>query len=207
MKYAQLVKAIDSASQQLLGHAAVAVNQALILRNWLIGAYIVEFEQQGEDRAKYGERLLERLAADLRARKVSGASPDMLERTRQFYVVYPQLGSVFSAPAVRKLTPTTFASLGAGVGSAVDGHWDKNISTEIPRLVTTGFYRTASGRNSAPAVRNSSGRITALPANALLSFPSIARWNRRRSKNGFSTTTPAGPRASGRPCAGRRKIL
>jgi len=23
--------------------------------NWLVGYYIVEFEQQGEDRAKYGE--------------------------------------------------------------------------------------------------------------------------------------------------------
>ena len=43
MKYNQLIKAIDSASQQLLGRAAAAVNQSLVLRNWLIGAYIVEF--------------------------------------------------------------------------------------------------------------------------------------------------------------------
>lgn len=28
------------------------------MRNWLIGFYIVEFEQNGEDRAKYGEFLL-----------------------------------------------------------------------------------------------------------------------------------------------------
>ena len=42
----------------MVTRAAVAVNQALVLRNWLIGAYIVEFEQNGTDRAKYGTRLL-----------------------------------------------------------------------------------------------------------------------------------------------------
>lgn len=35
-----------------------AVNQALTLRNWLVGAYIVEYEQDGEDRAAYGEALV-----------------------------------------------------------------------------------------------------------------------------------------------------
>jgi len=45
MNYQQLVTAIDSATQSLLGRAAQAVNQALVLRNWLIGAHLVEFEQ------------------------------------------------------------------------------------------------------------------------------------------------------------------
>ena len=78
MNYAQLVRAIDSASQQLLGRVAAAVNQSLLIRNWIIGAYIVEFEQNGEDRAKYGARLLPRLAVDLKNREVRGASADML---------------------------------------------------------------------------------------------------------------------------------
>ena len=38
--------------------AAHAVNLALTARNRLIGYYIVEFEQHGEDRAEYGEQLL-----------------------------------------------------------------------------------------------------------------------------------------------------
>ena len=37
-----------------------AVNQMATLRNWLIGCYIVEYEQKGRDRAKYGDRLLKR---------------------------------------------------------------------------------------------------------------------------------------------------
>jgi hypothetical protein len=65
MKYTQLLKAIDSASHQLLGRAASAVNQSLVFRNWAVGASIVEFEQNGQDRARYGARLLERLAQDL----------------------------------------------------------------------------------------------------------------------------------------------
>jgi hypothetical protein len=35
MDYEQLVTAIDSASQALLGRAAQAVNQALVVRNWV----------------------------------------------------------------------------------------------------------------------------------------------------------------------------
>jgi predicted nuclease of restriction endonuclease-like (RecB) superfamily len=102
MKYTQLLKAIDATSQHLVGRAAAAVNQALVIRNWLIGACIVEFEQHGEDRAKYGARLLEALASDLGARAVRGCSADMLERMRQLYQEYPQLKSCISAPAVRK---------------------------------------------------------------------------------------------------------
>ena len=54
MNYASLLKAISSTTAQLQSRAAAAVNQALVIRNWLIGAYIVEFEQNGKDRAKYG---------------------------------------------------------------------------------------------------------------------------------------------------------
>jgi len=72
MNYAGLIKAINSATTQLQGRAAAAVNQSLIIRNWLVGVYVVEFEQNGKDRAKYGDRLLERLAGDLGKRKLKG---------------------------------------------------------------------------------------------------------------------------------------
>ena len=38
-----------------------AVNQLLTIRNWAIGYYIVEFEQNGKARAEYGSNLLEKL--------------------------------------------------------------------------------------------------------------------------------------------------
>ncbi len=103
MKYLQLVKAIDAASQQLLGRAAAVVNQALVLRNWLIGAYVVEFEQNGEDRARYGLRLYSKLAADLRGKQISGCGERMLQQMAVFYRVYPQIGRNIPQPVVAEL--------------------------------------------------------------------------------------------------------
>jgi predicted nuclease of restriction endonuclease-like (RecB) superfamily len=102
LRYDQLVESIAHLHTQARAGAAAAVNQYLVLRNWLVGAHIVEFEQHGSDRAAYGKRLLSRLSSDLAARGVKGCSADMLERMRQVYQEYPQLGSCFSAPAVRK---------------------------------------------------------------------------------------------------------
>ncbi|MBM3879993.1 MAG: DUF1016 domain-containing protein [Verrucomicrobia bacterium] len=123
MKYAQLIKAIDSTSQKLLGHAATVTNQTLVVRNWFIGAYILEYEQSGDDRAQYGARLIESLSRDLVRRNVNGISPTNLRLFREFYRAYPHLGqglpdplpqmlggpiqqtlSVESAPAPSKLT-------------------------------------------------------------------------------------------------------
>ncbi len=104
MKYEALITAIADAHQEARQKAVGAVNRHLILRNWLIGSYIKEYEQNGEDRAAYGTRLLVRLSADLKSQSVSGVSPDMLERMRLLYDTYPQLQSEISAPLVRKLS-------------------------------------------------------------------------------------------------------
>jgi predicted nuclease of restriction endonuclease-like (RecB) superfamily len=101
MNYRALVQSITALHADSLGRAASAVNQALVLRNWVIGAHIVEFEQNGEDRAEYGEGLLRRLSSDLGAGGFKGVSPDMLERMRLFSRRYPQLASLISAPLVR----------------------------------------------------------------------------------------------------------
>ena len=58
MNYNVLLEAIGQAHQQAQAGAAGAVNRHLILRNWIIGAYLIEFEQNGKDRAKYGAGLL-----------------------------------------------------------------------------------------------------------------------------------------------------
>lgn len=89
--YKQLVSAITQLSTQMVRRVATVANQALVLRNWIVGAYIIEYEQGGADRAKYGERLLERLAEDLIARKVEGLGTSILERCRRLYQLYPQL--------------------------------------------------------------------------------------------------------------------
>lgn len=72
MNYNALLEAIGQAHRQAQAGAAGAVNRHLILRNWVIGAYLVEFEQNGKDRAEYGAGLLKRVAADLKKRGIPG---------------------------------------------------------------------------------------------------------------------------------------
>jgi predicted nuclease of restriction endonuclease-like (RecB) superfamily len=99
MNYAALLTAIRAAHQQAQAGAAGAVNRHLILRNWLIGAYLVEFEQHGEDRAKYGAGLIQRVASDLKSRGIGGLGASMLKDCRTFYRLYPQIRQ----PAVGEL--------------------------------------------------------------------------------------------------------
>ena len=74
--------------------AAQQVNYWLTLRNWLIGWYITEYEQQGADRAAYGTRLMPELARRLQA--VRGLSAQQLYRCVDFYRTYPSILSTVS---------------------------------------------------------------------------------------------------------------
>lgn len=94
--YDRLLKAIEAASTVIAGRAASVVNQALVLRNWLVGAHIVQYEQAGKDRAQYGARLLERLAKDLTARGLKGLGETALKSCRLLFQVYPQIRRTLS---------------------------------------------------------------------------------------------------------------
>lgn len=89
--YKHLVGAIADLSSQMAKRVASVANQGLVLRNWIVGAYIVEFEQGGADRAKYGERLLERLADDLVKKGIKGLDLRRLRDCRTFSAMYPQI--------------------------------------------------------------------------------------------------------------------
>ena len=89
MNFESLVGRIKLIQDALQAQAAHAVNLLLTARNWLVGYYIVEYEQHGEDRAKYGEKLINRLAESLNRR---GFNPRRLRDYRHMYQVYPYLG-------------------------------------------------------------------------------------------------------------------
>ena len=91
MNFDSLVQTITSVNRTASGMASKTINVALTLRNWLIGAYTVEYEQQGEDRAAYGDRLLSRLTEQLQKRNISRCDERELRRYRQFYIEYPQI--------------------------------------------------------------------------------------------------------------------
>jgi predicted nuclease of restriction endonuclease-like (RecB) superfamily len=101
-----LVKAIAEAHRLTQASAARVVNASLTIRNWLIGAYIAEFELRGEDRAEYGAELFDRLAVRLGLVGVSNCNGSRLYRYRNFYRLYPQIPATLS-PELRKLLPSS----------------------------------------------------------------------------------------------------
>ena len=88
MNFDILIHSLRKTHDLFQQRAIKAVNINLTLRNWLVGYSIVEFEQQGEDRAKYGEQLLTTIAAKL---NIKGLAETNLKLSRQFYLVYPQI--------------------------------------------------------------------------------------------------------------------
>jgi predicted nuclease of restriction endonuclease-like (RecB) superfamily len=90
MDFKSLKQGIKAISDSLRQNAIVAVNTHLTIKNWLIGFYIVEYEQNGEDKAKYGTKLLQNLANEF---DEEGLSYRNLKLYRQFYNCYPQIGT------------------------------------------------------------------------------------------------------------------
>ena len=98
MNFESLVGHINQVHDVLQAQAAHAVNLSLTARNWLVGYYIVEYEQHGEDRAKYGDKLLKSLAQRLNRR---GLGERRLYEYRLTYRVYPQLGGVVAEYVIK----------------------------------------------------------------------------------------------------------
>lgn len=88
----ELAQSVLQTHQTAQSGAIRAVNQMATLRNWLIGCYIVEYEQKGSDRAKYGERLLKRLEERVNTK---GLNLTLFKNSRRFYLFYPQIGNLF----------------------------------------------------------------------------------------------------------------
>jgi predicted nuclease of restriction endonuclease-like (RecB) superfamily len=73
------------------------VNTALTLRNWIIGYYIVEYEQSGKDRAEYGLGLFKAIAKRLIKMEVKSLQERNLYLCKDFYRAYPQILQTVSA--------------------------------------------------------------------------------------------------------------
>ena len=126
MDFESLVKHISTIQNTLQAQAAHAVNLALTSRNWLMGCYIVEFEQNGEDRAAYGEQLLKKLEQRLNTK---GLNERRFREFRRLYLVYPQLKEpiaqyITSQIQIRRLV----------TAESENGVW--KLSTEHPQTET-----------------------------------------------------------------------
>lgn len=87
--YRQLITSIESVLNEGRKRALQTVNYCLVQTNWQIGRYIVEFEQNGKDRAKYGDQLLDRISHDLTITCGKGFSRSNVSKIRMFYLNFP----------------------------------------------------------------------------------------------------------------------
>ncbi len=102
LDFAALVDAIRQVHEQSAAAVSRTVNTTLTLRNWVIGWYIREYEQNGSDRAKYGEGLLDALAERLSGLNVSNCNRRQLYRYLRFFQLYPEIVRTLS-PQLRLL--------------------------------------------------------------------------------------------------------
>jgi predicted nuclease of restriction endonuclease-like (RecB) superfamily len=100
MELHQLIESINQTADYFQREAVKQVNISLTLRNWVIGCYLYEYEQRGQDRAVYGERLYKEIAK--RVKHIKGLSEPRLYFCKSFYLVYPQIFSTLP----RKLQST-----------------------------------------------------------------------------------------------------
>ena len=88
-QYDLLIKQISTLVTDAKRHVAATINDTLVETYWNIGKYIVEFEQEGNTRAKYGEQLLVNLSKDLTVTIGRGFSKSNLFNMRLFYMRFP----------------------------------------------------------------------------------------------------------------------
>lgn len=128
----QLIQKIETVHFESQKYAAQQVNFALTMRNIFIGYFIVEYEQNGLDKANYGEETIKSMVQ--RLKHIKGISKTQLYRFRQFYLTYPQIFSAVS----RKLQSTDIKFLEifpAVTGKFIQPQVD-TVSIESEELLT-----------------------------------------------------------------------
>ena len=86
--FGDLASIIQTTHDAAQSSAVKAINRMQTMRNWLIGYYIIEFEQHGKDRAEYGTQLLKRLEERVNRK---GLTRNTFQSSRNFYRMYPQM--------------------------------------------------------------------------------------------------------------------
>ena len=113
--FGDLTSIIQSTHDAALSSAVKAINRLQTMRNWLIGYYIVEYEQHGKDRAEYGAKLLKKLEERVNRK---GINITLLKNSRSFYLHYPQMAENL-VPAISPTVSDQFKTSGKKIISSL----------------------------------------------------------------------------------------
>ena len=135
--YKDLVSCIGELLAENRRRALQTVNDALVRTYWNNGRHIVEFEQKGNVRASYGDKLLVRLSKDLTIAYGKGFSRSNLFMIRQFYVRFPKFQTVSG-----KLSWSHYAEILKSDSELEIGFYGfSNFVTKVSKINGTFLYK------------------------------------------------------------------
>lgn len=143
-----------------------AVDFAQVQTCWGVGRYIVEFEQQGADRARYGSKLISSIADRLTGEFGSGFDMTNLRKMRQFYLTFPirdalrlELNWSQYRTLLRVEDPKAREWY---INEAITQNWSSRaLDRQINRLY---YERLLSSRDKKAVKKEAEGKIAELPA-------------------------------------------
>ena len=169
MNFDQLITQLRELDSSLRGQVIRTANVGLTLRNWLVGAYLVEFEQNGADRAEYGANLIREVSNAL---DVKGLTPTTLELCRRLFSAYPQIPQTlsveFQPPILQTLSALLDTSgLPAPIPQTLSGEF-RNLLKTSNLEIAQASAELASGQKSQTASDFSARPDFAVPVAALV---------------------------------------
>jgi len=93
-KYDELIDKISRIVIEARTAVVRSINTKIVHTYWMIGKYIVEYEQEGKVRADYGSELMRKVSEELSARLGKGFSQRNLRDMRRMYLSYPKWQTV-----------------------------------------------------------------------------------------------------------------
>lgn len=152
MQFEQLLTLFQETHRELQNRAARSVDIALVVRNWLFGWYMVEFEQAGADRAEhYGKSLINRLSGELKSLGLKGVSPTSLKQCRAFYTAYREISQALSVESNTSVldNPDILQTLSAELASKFTLGWSHYVTLlTIANADERRFYEIEARANS-----------------------------------------------------------
>lgn len=148
--FSQIKQVLDDARR----HVARTVNTTMVKAYWQVGKYIVEYEQQGKERAAYGKGVIKNLSERLMKEYGSGFSVPNIKLMRQFYLYYPIGYSVSS-----QLTWTHWRALLRVQNEVARNYYIEECSAanwsvrQLERQINTMYYERMLASRDKDAVR------------------------------------------------------
>ncbi|RLD57190.1 MAG: hypothetical protein DRJ05_10105, partial [Bacteroidetes bacterium] len=133
-QYDNLVSGISQLLSDAKNNIARTVNTTMVITNWHIVQYIVEYEQGGKERAEYGTQLLKRLAEDLTKAFGRGFSWRNLYNMKEFYIQFPILQTLSAKSS-------NFKTENLQITSA---KFSNKVIASLPKLTWSHFVRLLS---------------------------------------------------------------